>query len=289
MGKVSYLPLIAMFCVILFTGTVLADTGPKRSIDIEFVNPPSEPYYAALLMPGSYHLDMDRDRNTRIPDEAAWVREIFYEYEEDGYVLFYYAGSYSSITASDQIEDEGKLSFGYMVPSTFKVMVVTQSGEVSVSNEITARAFYSECEYDYSANTLKEVNFEKNTLLKLAVESFFYCGITLVVEGLVLLCFGLFRKKNLPRFLIVNLITQVLLFGFNCTCRLIEPLWKMYFFIWIIVEVLIAVIEAVLYSKKLIRKDGSVSVKRNIFYAIIANLISATIDIPVILVALFMR
>ena len=44
-GKVSIMPLTAMFCVILFAGTVLADTGPKRSIDIEFVNPPSEPYF----------------------------------------------------------------------------------------------------------------------------------------------------------------------------------------------------------------------------------------------------
>lgn len=281
----------ALICVSFLPRTVFADSGPKRSISIEIKNAPSELYYIALLQQGElspyYREHYDGDR---IPEEDEWVREIFLTYEEDGYILFTYAGGASSIRSSEvDLKGSDFVKYGYMVPSTFKVMIVTKSGEVTVSNEITAKAFYSECEYDYSTNTLKEVNFETNFAKDLAVESVIFCNITLITEGIVLLCFGLFRKKNLLRFLIANLITQTLLYVFNLTCRLIDPLWQKYYLIWLVVEALITVIELFIYRKKLVRKDGSVSVKRNIAYAITANFISAFIDIPIVFLAILIR
>lgn len=281
---------VALFCMSILTRTVLADMGPKRSIWVSLKNLPEEPYYIALLQPGS--LPDDRERyftRVKLPDEDAEIREIFVNYEEDGFILFTYGGGTSSIRSSEDMKVPESLSYGYMVPSTFKVIVVTRSGEVTVSNKITARAFHSECEYDYSNNTLKEVNFASNFSKNLAMESLLFCGITLVVEGIVLLCFGLFRKKNLLRFLIANLITQTLLYGFNLTCRLIDPLWQNYFIVWLVVEALITLIELFIYLKKFVRKDGTVSVGRNIAYAITANAISAFIDIPIVFIAYLMH
>ena len=277
-------------CISIFSRTVLADTGPKRSINIKLKNLPSEPYYVAILQPGSLPKDPESYyRGIKIPDEDKEIRDLFLNFEDDGFIMFSYAGGYSSIRSSEELKKPESIEYGYMVPSTFKVIVVTKSGEVTVSNEITAKAFHSECEYDYSTNTLKEVYFASNFAKNLAIESFFFCGITLTVEGIVLLCFGLFRKKNLVRFLIANLITQTLLFGFNLTCRLIDPLWQKYFIIWLVVEAMITGIELFIYLKKLVRKDGTVSVGRNIAYAITANTISAFIDIPIVFIAYLMR
>ena len=281
---------VAFICISIFSRTVHADTGPKRSINIKLKNLPSEPYYVAILQPGSLPKDPESYyRGIKIPDEDKAIRDLFLNFEEDGFIMFSYAGGYSSIRSSEELKKPESIEYGYMVPSTFKVIVVTKSGEVTVSNEITAKVFHSECEYDYSTNTLKELNFAPNFAKNLAIESFIFCGITLTVEGIVLLCFGLFRKKNLVRFLIANLITQTLLYGFNLTCRLIDPLWQKYFIIWLVVEAMITVIELLIYLKKLVRKDGTVSVGRNIAYAITANAISAFIDIPIVFIAYLMR
>ena len=111
----------------------------------------------------------------------------------------------------------------------------------------------------------------------------------MVVEGIILLCFGLFRKKNLKYFLIVNIATQFLLFVYNFLSRLFVPVFKNHFTLWIIMEIVIMVIETIWYSKKLVNKQDKVSMVRNIFYAITANLISALIDLPVLLIMALMR
>ena len=280
---------VAFMCISIFSRTVLADMGPKRSIDIRLKNLPSEPYYIAILRQGTRPTDPESYfRRVDLPEEDKEIRDLFLNYYEDGYLLFTYGGGTSSIRSSESLNADS-VHYGYMVPSTFKVIVITKSGDVTVSNEITARAFHSECEYDFSTNTLKENFFNTDYAKNLAVESLIFCGFTLFHEGIVLLCFGLFRKKNLVRFLVANLITQTLLFGFNLSYRLIPLLQYKYFFAWLAVEALITVIELFIYCKKLVRKDGSVSIKRNITYAIVANLISAFIDIPIIfLVDIFM-
>ena len=288
--KVFTIMAVTLLCIGCLSGTVFADTGPKRSISITITNPPSEPYYVAILRPGTRPSDPDSYyRYVKIRDEDENIKEIFFNYDEDGFVLFSYGGGSSSIEYSEDMRKADSVNYGYMVPSTFKVIVVTKSGDVTVSDEITSQAFHAEFEYDYSKNTLKEEKQVLNFTINLAIESVVFCGITLVNEGIVLLCFGLFRKKNLLRFFIANLLTQTLLFGVNATCRFIEPLWQNYLIVWLFTEVLITVIELFIYRRRLVRKDGSVSVRRNIIYAITANFISAFIDIPIIFIAYLMK
>lgn len=279
----------AFLCISILSGTVLADTGPKRSISISLKNLPSEPYYVAILYPGKLPSDPETYYNhVDVSEEDKKIRDIFLNYEEDGFILYSFAGGYSSIYSSEKMKKPDAISYNYMVPSTFKVILITKSGEVTVSNKIKVKAFHSECEYDYSTNTLKEVYFVADFSKSLALESLIFCGFTLFVEGIVLLCFGLFRKKNLLRFLIANLITQTFLFVFNLSGRCIEPLWQKYLFVWFVAEAIITVIELLIYRKKLVKKDGTVSIKRNIAYAITANVISAFIDIPIIFIATLM-
>ena len=280
--------LITFIIVTCFTRIVMADMGPKRSIEIKILNAPTEPYYVALLMPTDYVADIDDpSRFDHIPEDKDWVREIFYEYDEDGFRLFTYAGGTNSICYSgwqnDFYRGENIVEYGYMVPSTFKVMIVTDSGEVTVSNELTAKRFHSQCEYDYSTNRLTEVLIP-SIGPDFYIETALYLVITLVVEGIVLLCFGLFRKKNLKYFFIVNLVTQSMLFAFNLLSRIFITILFNHFALWLVMEAVILVVETIWYSKKLVNKNGDVSKVRNIFYAITANLVSAFIDVPVLLI-----
>lgn len=287
--KVFTVMALILLCISSLSRLVLADMGPKRSIAVTIKNPPSEPYYVALLMPGNRPSDPDSYyRYVHVRDEDENIKDIFFNYEEDGFVLFSYAGGSCSIEYSEDMRKADSVEYNYMVPSTFKVIVVTKSGDVTVSDEITAKAFHAEFEFDYSKNTLNEEKLDSMYSKNLAIESLVFCGITLFVEGIILLCFGLFRKKNIIRFLVANLITQTLLFGFNLSSVFVESIWMNYPIAWLIVEALITVIELLIYCKSLVRKDGTVSVKRNIFYAILANVISAFIDIPIIFIARFL-
>lgn len=290
----------ALMCLTVFSKTLWADTGPKRSLEIEIKNAPSEPYYVAILDDQEYMRDInDRPGCDHIPEGEEWVREMFFDYNEEGFQIFTYAGGYNSIEYSEEdIGDDCLVSYNYMVPSTFKVMLVTQSGKSSVSNEITAQAFYAKFEYDYETNTLIEKGGILSSVSKklspdkesgsndpdyagLAVESLIYLVITLTVEGLILLCFRLFTKKNLKNFLIINIATQLLLFAYNILCLRFEPMLRNHFQYWFAVEALIMLIEVLWYSKKLVTKQGKIATGRNIAYGITANLVSMFIDFPI--------
>ena len=169
---------VAFLCINFLSGIVRADTGPKRSIDIDLKNMPSEPYYIAILEPYEGDPNLERYyRGDKIPEEDEWAREIFLNYHEDGYRLFCYAGGYSSVkTSESDIKDSDNISYGYMVPSTFKVIVVTHSGEVTVSNEIKVKAFHSTCVYDYSANEVEETGLIAGFARNLTIESILFFG-----------------------------------------------------------------------------------------------------------------
>ena len=95
--------LAALIFVAFFSRMVMADTGPKRSIEIKIINPPAEPYYVALVMPTEHVANInDTNRYDHIPEDHDWVREIFYEYNEDGFRLFTYAGGTNSIKYSGE-------------------------------------------------------------------------------------------------------------------------------------------------------------------------------------------
>lgn len=280
--------IVAVFTAGSYSGTVRADTGPKRSITITISNPPSEPYYFALVHKNAYKGDINNHYMDHIKEEDAWIRELFYNYDEDGYGLFFYAGSTSSIRSSEDEIRDGVVRYNYMVPSSFKVIVITKKGEVTVSDEITVKAFHSECAYDYETNTIKEV-YKPDFDATYFVEILIYLSITIEIEGLLLFAFRLFNKKNIKKFLLINLITQGMLFVFNTVSRLVFFVMLNHFQIWLCMEVVITAIEMIFYSKQLVNKQGSVSVARNLIYGFVANLVSAFIDLPIVLIMMFLK
>ena len=279
--------IVALLFAGSFSGTVRADTAPKRSITIEISNPPDEPYYFALLEKTSYKADINYHYD-HVREEDAWIRELFYNYDEDGYRLFIYAGSTNSIRSSEDQMHDGIVKYNYMVPSTFKVIVITRKGEVTVSDPVTVKAFHSECTYDFKSNTIKEV-YKPDFDVTYFIEIIIYLSITVEIEGFLLFAFRLFNKKNLKRFIFINLVTQGLLMAFNTVSRLVFVVMLNHFQIWLCMEVVITAIEMIYYSKRLVNKQGKVSVKRNLIYGFVANLVSAFIDLPIVLIMMFLK
>ncbi|MBO4902728.1 MAG: hypothetical protein J5518_08035 [Lachnospiraceae bacterium] len=287
MRKPGWIPVAAVAIFCLLPVCVHADMGPKRSIEIELQNMPAEPYYFGILEPGTKSGFTD-ERYENVEEDDRWIGDLFYEYDEDGYRLFLYGGGASSIRYSEtQIREYGFLRYSYMVPRTFKVMTVTKSGMVAVSDPLTVKAFNAVCIYDGAANSLVEGTAALSA--PFFIESLICLLITLFVEGLILLFFGLFRIKNLPHFLLVNLVTQVLLFAFNLISVWSLSVYAHYIPLWFFAEAVITVFEVLWYRERLVKKDGSISKARNILYGLIANLVSMFIDLPLLIFMVLMR
>lgn len=274
--------IMAAFIVLAgFAPTVFADMGPKPSAAITVTNAPSDEYYIAMLYEddGIYRNFVYNDSLS--PEDNAVISSI-YDYDEDGYVLFVnFEAAYFKSNSNHYYN-----FFGYAgsLPRTFKIMIVTMDGSVQVSPVITAKAFNASFTYDYSSNTLYENKTE--VVIPSIVRGIIFLLITLLTEGLVLSAFGLYCKENMIPFVVINVITQVMLNTFNV-------LWSLfcengvYTTAWIIAEVVIIIIEAIWYSRRLIGKKGNISVGRNIAYAIVANIISAVADLPVYFILMF--
>ncbi|MBO4459934.1 MAG: hypothetical protein J5778_04670 [Clostridiales bacterium] len=268
--------------MIVFAGlfpAVRADTGAKPETEITVVNAPGEDYYIALLATDGIR-SSDHSPDTTAGDKENEIIKTIEEYEDpDGYYLF---KNFNKFYMHSN-KDNRYLFFGQggVLPKTYKIMIVTLAGEIKVSPAISQKAFWAKMSYDYSSNTITEDYNGVYTRCIPWVFVFFF--ITLFNEGLILLAFNLFRKKNLLPFFIINVITQLILNAINIVWYLSGANGK-YFLAWIAAEVVITVIEALWYSKKLIRKDGSVSVKRNVLYAIAANHVSALADLPLFLI-----
>ncbi len=248
-----------------------ADIGPKPSISVEIRNAPKD-YYVGLLV------DHEGHRNSFEPKDDTDINdfkaiETLTGYEENGW-RFFSDNPVTSVYFKSNADN--KYNFTYMVPSTFKIIVVSLDGQVYVSNEITKQKFNAECTYDIESGKLKE-----NVLAgaKGYVLFALCCYLaTIILEGLALLIFGLFNKKNIPCFLIANTITQLFLnaiiisfdyHGADLFLILVVP----------VAEIIIMITEGLIYRKRLVNRYDEVSTKKNFFFAIFANIFSIVMGV----------
>ena len=275
--------LIVLMLITCFSSNVNADTGAKPSVRIKVLNPPEQDYYIAMLWdaPDVPHREYTPD-DSLSDEENALVASIF-EYEEDGYKLFSnFKDHYFRSNG-----DDSYLFYGYagVLPGSYKIMIVTLDGQVQVSERIDQKAFNSSLVYDYSSNTFEE-QVMRSLFGPCLICAVVFLAVTLFAEWIVLCGFGLINKKNIRTFILINVVTQLILNVFNI-CWYLSDHSGFYTVPWIVAEILIIVIEALWYKERLINKEGKISVKRNITYAIVANVVSILADLPVYLILLF--
>lgn len=275
---------ILLCCILfglLFPVTAFADMGPKPQVNIIVENPP-EDYYLDLLTQFDY-----RTITTSEPTEVIqWARQKeplkfddtvlqqFYALESDGwypmYVQMMQTGKYvwSQPELRGQLQEDGTVQhtfFRFHGKDGFRVILVTADGESRISDVIKSSTVWTNVTYDYATGEIGKSSNAVVYLMQFAIT----CIGTLVLEGILLILFGLVSRRNIEIFLLVNLLTQIALF-FIVGVSMIQEGPFGAILVLFPAEAAILAIETLLYRRYM----NQYSKVRITVYGIIANLTS---------------
>jgi hypothetical protein len=257
----------SMVILLMLPITSYADLGPKDSLTVYVLNPPSETYYLDLLTQNTstYNNFYDGEREKFDQD----MLSLLYSYENEGWKPALVEGTGVPMWGDliGKPSEKGLVhKFGYVgLPDTYRIIIVTESGNVSVSDILTRKSLQSSVSYDYSTGHTTVPNLWNSYLIQ-----FFSTLIpTLIIEGIILLLFGFRLKENLKPFILINIVTQIIL-TLTVGLALIRSGPITAYLFQFPVEVIILIIETVIFARYLKGKSG----KRRIAYGIVANLAS---------------
>ena len=253
-----------------------ADAGPKPSVVIDFKGFDGEPYFATLLAKtsstGPYSAFDESGHAFTHYVQGDENFDIFLKFlnfkDTDGFYFLQYFNDCS---------ETNTFKWTYYPPQEFKVLLYFPATDsFLMDDEVYERyAFDSYFTAVFSGN-LNDLTAEKMTMSKshsYMAEGFSFVVrvvFTIAVELGVALLFGL-RQKNVFQFIVtVNIITQIVL---NLALNLINFYMGAFAFVffYILLELAVFGIEAVLYSVRL-KKEAAKS--RLVFYAFTANVTS---------------
>ena len=193
--------LLFLLAAVLLAGTAFADTGPKPQLAVKVVSGPEEPYYLDLLAEGKGGNGLSQEERDALDQDmlSALLSAV-----PEGWHACVTEGTGVPIWGELTSED-GVHTFGYVgVPETYRILVVTQSGEVWMSETLERKVLQASATLDWAAGTVKVppvwVGYVLQFLAALVP--------TLVIEGVLLLVFGFQWKRSWRAFLLVNLVTQ---------------------------------------------------------------------------------
>ena len=260
--------------------TAKADTGPKPSVNVSLTGLENQTYYVTLLSKTSstgpysaYDPGNGYETEYKEGDEGyeIWQKFIAYKDSDD----FYFLQNFSKLIGDKTYK------WGYYPPSTFKVLIYFPSSDTFAESAVYERyAFDSYYEANFSAGDLEhlkveKINFtvEKNydyptEILNLLARII----ITIIIEVLIALLFGYRSKKELFFIGGVNIVTQTFLnLMLNIANYNDGSLIAMTYYI--LLEVLIFVIEAVIYFifMKKFNKNPKFKNWLTVVYAFCAN------------------
>lgn len=163
-------------------------------------------------------------------------------------------------------------SFRYHgVPDTYRIILVTKSGESWLSDTLHRATLQSSVTVDWAAKTVSV----PPAVVAYALQ--FLCMLipTLLIEGVLLYVFGYRSKKSWKRFLLVNLITQGGFAVYLAVTVLNHGVsgWSLLFYLPI--ELIIMVVELLAYRRLLTEKSRG----RAVGYAVAANVCSAVVGL----------
>ncbi|XMB71712.1 hypothetical protein RJI07_06260 [Mycoplasmatota bacterium WC30] len=282
--------MVLTISVVLLTNTVKADMGPKPTSDIKIIGM-DEPYYFDLLV------EFDKGEVT-VLSEADIEEQLRYYYtdthpdilngyiDEDNYASYtlYYGNAPHYISVSD--DDSNEFHIGYFrAPDVFKIALVTESGELLVSDIIHKQNFNAYFEVNIMDASVLESPLEVPDFVgtytgnlyitdvdeilgyeTIALQTIINVTLTLIIELGVLFLFGYREKKSYKTALILNLITQTILtifilFAFKS--------WSIFgaVGVFLIGELIVFTIEIVTY-RKLLKENTKTKAT---IYALVAN------------------
>lgn len=280
MKKYSVLLGFVVFVIgMVFSITIKADTGPKPSVRITFEHMGDEVCYGTLLSKdestGPYSVWNGSKEEADTSDMRYKIWKAFVDYKDiDGYYFLQEAW---------QCNDTKNLEWTYYPPSTFKILLYYPETNTFVASGIYERyAFDSYFTVDMSKVQNGILDAQKKNIV--AQQSYDYKAeiislgcrivITILLEIVIALLFGFRKKKQLGVIALINIVTQIIL---NILLNIINyhQGTKMFVINYILLEMVVFAIEAVLYNVVLNRvSEQKVSVKRIVSYALVANVCS---------------
>lgn len=227
----------------LLSQTALANSAPPDyRVAVKVVNGPEELYYLDLLE--------QSDEETEVFEREGMELELLEAMKEaapDGWRPCTISMTQQGTHFSGDLTGENGLHVfhGWDTPETFRILIVTRSGESWVSEPMEREVLNSSVRVDWKAGTARITP----KWISAGIQFLSTLLPTLLIEGLVLIAFGLASKRNLLVFLAVNLVTQGALSAV-LAIPLAQGGFRMvpFYLIFLIpAELLIAAIEANIY------------------------------------------
>lgn len=268
--------IITAIAVLSFPITAYADMGPKPSIDLHVINPPEGLYYVDILT--------DENRGTPPVSEEKYNKEMLELLKKCNVngLTPRFGGFIGIDDAINMPNGEHHYQFTYSVPTTFRVVIVTEKLETIISPEITTIGYNcditfdaAKCSADPESKSLTENILP--TVMSNIISFFITCSLTLLIERLVFLCFKTSLRTNgyLGIFIIINIITQLMLYVMIMLGLEI-----------VFAEIAVMVTELIVFNVEMRKKLSHLRITA---CTMTANVVSAILGIPVFLVFSFLH
>ena len=282
MRKHMHLLLLAAVLLRLYPRVALADSGPKPKVQVAFTHLKEGPCYATLLSETSSTGPAWAAENGKFDEEKyriyangidkeGWMTLVNYK-DPDGYYF---------LQEVWKIDTGNELDWNYYPPQNFKICVFyPETGRILTSEPLTRYAFIARFTADLSADDgikTGEGIITARKDLAIARESGYLLArilVTITIELLVGLAFGFGKKPQIRIIILVNIITQILL---NAALFLayFRTGPRAYIGYGVLLEILIIIIEALIYRKWLSKTEPMRSGKGIYWlYALTANVLS---------------
>lgn len=247
------------------TTLVYADAGPKPELRITVNHAPNELYYLDLLVRSSYLGQNKHNTNQLVQAMIEDLKSL----EGQGWYPALVNGTSVPLSGDliGELKDKKMVhQFGYRLPDQFRIIMVTQSGKITISETLTMDSFYMSIQFNAESGKITKPNL----VVVYGLQFISTLIPTLILEGLILLMFGLFTKHNFKVFLIMNLVTQIALTTVLGTTLINAGLISA-IFVLILCEGIIWLFEALVCW---IFFDKKKKTSRRIIYALVANMAS---------------
>ena len=257
----------------LLAGTARADFGPKPQLTVKVENGPEELYYLDLLAEGELSggwegPGWDVEQAMKRGEIDLELMGALCEAVPEGWHACAAQGTGGAPIYGGLTGEDGVHTFGYAgVPRTYRVLIVTKSGETWMSETLRREVLQASVTIDWETKTVKRPPLWAGYAVQ------FLCTLlpTLAIEGLILLLFRFGWQENRRVFLGVNLVTQTALSAFLSVTSLQNGVNAMYLILFIPAELAVTLAETAVYRKHL----RGHSRRRAVLYGLTANGVSA--------------
>jgi len=264
--------LFLLLAVSLLTIPAFADMGPKSQLIVRVENGPKDLYYLDLLAEGpaaGLHNYLSDEELAEL--DPVLLESLIAAVPNGWHACVAQGVKGAPIFGQLTAQEPGVHYFSYHgVPWTYRILMVSQSGEVFLSDVQERTVLQSSVTVDWAAGTISIPPTWVGYLLQFAATFL----PTLFLEALILVFMGLTQeRRNWIPFLLVNLITQGALAAWCSATFMREGFGIMFMLLFVPAEVIITLVETLVYRRFLAHRSRG----RVLVYGIAANAASAVL------------